>query len=168
MCRKMAKEGAVSTAGPASSINKEADRYEQIINPFGTQDKSQASFEDVPEDHPLCEAVRFAYENNLMQPLTEENFGVDEKANKKDLLLAFYVLAGGTPDVEEMTAFMSQNGIIEADEDLTAGIVPDDVWQLLSMAAGTPAEPLTQTASPDSVTRGELCEMLKVFMESLS
>ncbi len=168
MCRKMAKEGAVSTAGPASSINKEAERYEQIINPFGTQDKSQASFEDVPEDHPLCEAVRFAYENNLMQPLTEENFGVDEKANKKDLLLAFYVLAGGTPDVEEMTAFMSQNGIIEADEDLTAGIVPDDVWQLLSMAAGTPAEPLTQTASPDSVTRGELCEMLKVFMESLS
>ena len=168
MCRKMAGEGMISTAGPASAINEEADRYEQIINPFGTQDKSQAGFADVPEDHPLYEAVHFAYENNLMQPLTEESFGVEEKADKKDLLLAFYVLAGGTADEDEMIAFMTQNGIIEAEEDLTELIKPDDVWQLLSMAAGTPAEPLTETASPDSVTRGELCEMLQVFMKSVS
>ncbi len=168
MCRKMAEEGVIATAGPASAINEEADRYEQIINPFGTEDKSQTEFEDVPEDHPLYEAVRFAYENNLMQPLTETSFGVDEMADKEDLLLAFFVLAGGTPDADEMVTFMTQNGIIEAEEDLTELIRPDDVWQLLSMAAGTPAEPLTETASPDSVTRGELCEMLQVFMESVS
>ena len=39
MLQKLADEGGSFTAGGASAVRAEADRYDQILDPFGTEDR---------------------------------------------------------------------------------------------------------------------------------
>jgi len=99
-----------------------------------------------------------------MDPLTEETFGVDEPARYGDLYTAAYVLIGGGKDVQEAVAALSQYGLADPDADLAAPIAPGEVWQLFSALVGQSIDPLTETADPEAVTRGELAEALMALM----
>ena len=65
---KLNENGARMTAGAASAINANADLFDAILNPFGAVDNTQVELTDVPEGSEHYEAVRFAFENGLMDP----------------------------------------------------------------------------------------------------
>ena len=160
---KLSDDGARMTAGAASAINANADLFDAILNPFGAVDATQVALADVPEGSAHYDAVRFAFEQGLMAPLTEDTFGVDEPATRGDLLAALYVLVGGTRDADEALAAFAEYGLVEADTDLGGLIAPADIWGLFSALAGEEVPALIETASPDDVTRGELAEALMAF-----
>ena len=166
MYAKLAENGVRNTAGAASAINANADLYGAILNPFGAVDATQIAFSDATEDYLHYEAVRYAFENGLMAPLEEGVFGVDAPATEGDLLAAAYVLVGGGRDEAEALEFFAGYGLVPADADLAAPMVPDDAWALFSALVGEEVEPLSETAEPDAATRGELAEMLQAFMEA--
>lgn len=165
MYAKLSENGVRMTAGAASAIAANADRFEASLNPFGAIDATQVAFADTGEDHPLYAAVRYAFENGLMAPLGEDTFGADEPATNGDLLAALYVLVGGEQDAEEALSMFAEYGLVPADTDLAAPMDPADAWSLLSALAGETVEPLTETARPDAATRAELAAMLQAFME---
>ena len=122
---------------------------------------------DAPEGSEHYEAVRFAFEQGMMDPAAEDAFGVDAPANLGDLLAAVNVLIGGGKDADAALAALSDYGLVDPGADLSAPVAPGDVWPLLSALVGQNLEPLTETADPDAVTRGELAEMLMAFVQSL-
>ena len=164
---KLAENGCVRTAGSASAINANADMFDAILNPFGAVDKSQVSFADAPEGSDAYEPVRFVYEQGFMAPLSDDAFGVDEPATAGDLLAAAYALTGGEADADAALAFFAQYGLADADADLSAPIAPEEVWDLLSALVGQQLDPLTQTADPAAVTRGELASALTAFVNGM-
>ena len=167
MYEKLAAEGVRSTAGGAAAINANADLFDSVMNPFGAVDATQVEFTDAAEGSEHYEDVRFAFEEGLMAPLSEDSFGVDEPATNGDVLAAMYALAGGTRDADEALAAFTEYGLVSGDVDLAAPADPEDVWTLLSALVGEPVEPLTETSQPDAATRGELAAMLRAFAESM-
>ena len=167
MYSKLSDDGMRMTAGGAAAINANADLFDAIMNPFGAVDATQVAFDDVTEEHPLYEAVRFAFEEGLMDPAEEAAFGVDLPATNGDLLTAVYVLAGGGKDPQEALEVLADYGLVAPDIDLEAPIAPEDAWAMLSALVDEAVEPMTETAQPDAVTRGELAEMLMVFLNSM-
>ena len=165
MFAKLSDNGLRKTAGSAAAINANADLYDAILNPFGAVDATQIEFTDAAEGGEHYEAVRFAFEQGLMDPVAGDVFGVDEPATVGDLLTAMYVLAGGTKDAEEALAAFAGYGLAPADADLAAPIAPTDFWDLASALVGETVEPLVETADPAAVTRGELAGMLKALTE---
>ena len=164
---KLNENGMWMTAGAASAINANADRFDAILNPFGAVDATQVELADAPEGSKHYEAVRFAFEQGMMDPAAEDTFGVDAPATLGDLLAAVNVLIGGGKDADAALAALSGYGLVDPDADLSAPVAPDDVWPLLSALIGQNLEPLTETANPDAVTRGELAEMLMAFVQGL-
>ena len=160
----LCENGARNTAGAASAINANADWFDAILNPFGAVDASQVAFADVAEDHPLYAAVRYAFEERLMDPLSEDAFGVDEPATTGDLLTASYALIGGDLDADAALATFAEYGLVPADADLAAPMAPADAWSLFSALVGEDVEPMVETAQPDAATRGELAAMLQAFL----
>ena len=161
------ENGSWMTAGSASAINANAELYDAILNPFGAVDNTQVELADAPEGSEHYEAVRFAFENGLMAPLAEDTFGVDEPATYGDLYAAVSALIGNGSDPEAALALFGEYGLADPNCDLSAAIAPNEVWNLFSGLLGTTVEPLTETADPGAVTRGELAEMLKAFTDSL-
>ena len=102
-----------------------------------------------------------------MAPLTEDSFGKGEPATKGDLLAALYVLVGGERDANEALAAFVEYGLVTNDTDLDAPILPEDIWGLLSAVVGQTVSPMTETASPDAVTRAELAEAIMAFVNGL-
>ncbi|MBR2527455.1 MAG: insulinase family protein [Blautia sp.] len=162
---KLLENGARMTAGAASAINQNADLFDTILNPFGAVDNTQVELTDVPEYSEHYEAVRFVFEQGLMDPRAEDTFGVNEPASHGDLYTAVYVMMGGGKDEAEALAALSEYGLADPSAELSASLLPGEVWDLFSALTGQKLEPLTQTASPDIVTRAELAEMLKALME---
>lgn len=164
---KLVESGARMTAGAASAINANAELFDAILNPFGAVDTTQVALSDVAEGSDHYDAVRFAFEQGFMAPVSEEDFGVDAPATQGDLLAALYVLVGGNRDANEALAAFVEYGLVTNDTDLNAPILPEDIWGLLSAVVGHTVEPMTATASPDGVTRGELAEAIMKFVEEL-
>jgi hypothetical protein len=164
---KLAENGARMTAGAASAINENAGLFDAILNPFGAVDATQVELKDAAEGETHYDAVRFAFEEGFMAPLSEDDFGVNEPATQGDLLAALYVLVGGNRDANEALAAFVEYGLVTNDTDLNAPILPEDIWGMLSAVVGQTVEPLTATASPDGVTRGELAEAITKFVEEL-
>ena len=161
------ENGAWMTGGAASKISQNAELYDAVYNPFGAVDKTQAELSDAKEGDAHYEAVRFAFEQGLMLPLTDEAFGTEEPASLGDLLAAAYVLAGGSCDAEEALAVFADYGLVPANADLAAPIAPEDVWGIFSALTGSEIPALVETAAPDAVTRGELAEALTVLLNGL-
>ena len=161
---KLRENGVWMTAGPASAINANADLFEAILNPFGAVDATQVAFDDVPEDHPLYSAVRFAFENGFMAPLSEGTFGAEEPATNGDLLAAMYVAIGGGLDAGEALETFAEYGLVPADTDLDGAMDPADAGTLMSAMAGEEIPPLIETADPAAATRAELAAMLEAFL----
>ncbi len=160
---RLMENGARLTAGSASTINRNAGMFDTILNPFGVADNTQIELTDTPAGSEHYEAVRFVFEQGLMDPLSDDAFGVNEPASHGDLYTAVNVLLGGTKDAQEALSALSIYGLIDPMAELTAPLVPSEVWELLSVLAGEKLDSLVQTASPDAVTRGELAEMLKAL-----
>lgn len=161
------ENGAWMTAGAASAINANADRFDAILNPFGAVDATQIAFADAPEGSAHYEAVRFAFENNLMAARGEDAFGVDDPATNGDVLASMYALIGGGLDAEEALATFAGYGLAPADTDLDVPAEPGDVWALLTALVGDTVQPLTETADPAALTRGELAEALLAFNDMM-
>ena len=164
---KLAENGARMTAGAASAINENAGLFDAILNPFGAVDATQVELKDAAEGDTHFDAVRFAFEEGFMTPLSEDDFGVNAPATKGDLLSALYVLVGGNLDADEALAAFVEYGLVTDDTDLDAPILPEDIWGLLSAVVGKEITPMTETAQSDVVTRAELAEALKAFVESI-
>ncbi len=164
---RMLESGVMRTAGGAASINANADLFDAILNPFGAVDTSQIAFADVPEDSEHYQAVRFAFENRLMLPASDDAFGVDEPATNGDLMAAANAMIGGEPDAEAGLAAFVEYGLAQSDTDLNAPLAPADFWSMMSALAGAQVEAKTETADPEAATRGELAEMLMAFMNSM-
>lgn len=161
--RKIAETGIRSTAGSASAIQAHADLYDVILNPFNAKDSSEIEFADAGEGSEHYAAVRYAFENGLMNPLEETTFGVDAPASVGDVAQALYVLIGGAPNApQDAIDFLSGYGIVPADAQvdtvLTNGL-SDIIFVNFGAAVGMelqPDEPSEKTDLPQ--TRGELAE----------
>ena len=161
MYAKLAENGRRMTAGAASAINANAERFDAILNPFGAVDKSQIAFDDAAEGSDHYEAVRFAFENGLMLPLGETAFGVDEPATEGDLLAAMHVLVGGETDPGEALAAFAELGLVGADDDLATPVTAEEVNGLLGALVGD----AVSLEGEENLTRAGLAEMLMSFME---
>jgi len=164
---KLAENGARMTAGAASAINENADLFDAVLNPFGAVDNTQVELSDVSEGGEHYDAIRFAFEQGFMAPLSEGTFGANEPATQGDLLAALYVLVGGNRDANEALAAFVEYGLVTNDTDLNAPILPEDIWGLLTTVVGEEVPPMTETAQSDVVTRAELAEALMAFVESM-
>ena len=103
---KLVEKGFRYTAGGMSGINDNADMYDEILNPFGAEEKAEMSFTDVSEDREDYDAICFAYEEGTMMPLGEDVFGVDEHARVGELAAYLYMLLGGDYNEEEALSFL--------------------------------------------------------------
>ena len=160
MYGKLYDEGVKFSAGPASAINAEADRYEVILNPFGAVDYSQQGFEDLPEDSEYYDAVLYAMENGFLTAAEETRFGVEDPATEGDLIAAMYVLiGGGSADVDAAIETFAQYGVtdVHPDEAIT-GADADEMFNFISgnLWGGE--------GSSEELTRGQLAKMLQDFM----
>ena len=163
----LCENGARMTAGAASAINANADLFDAILNPFGAVDATQIQFSDAAEGSDHYEAVRFAFENGMMKPASDDAFGVDDPATQGDLLAAANVLIGGECDAHEALAAFVEYGLASNDTDLGATLAADDFWGMMSALTGDTVPATFEPADPAAVTRGELAEMLSAFMSTL-
>ena len=164
---KLLENGTRVTAGAASTINENAGLFDAILNPFGAVDATQVELKDAVEGDEHYDAVRFAFEEGFMAPLSEDDFGANEPATQGDLLAALYVLVGGNRDANEALAAFVEYGLVTDDTELNAPILPEDIWGLLSAVVGKEVPPMTETAQSDVVTRAELAEALMAFVEGM-
>lgn len=109
--QRLVNNGIRSTSGSAAAIAEKADLFDAVLSPFAIAGAAEG-FEDCAKDSPLYEAVTFAYENGLMDPLSDTAFGVDEPATLGDLASMCYVLVGGGLVPDEAIAYLNQFGIV--------------------------------------------------------
>ena len=112
--------GVHSTAGSAAAINANADLYDVILNPFGAKDNSQVELSDIAQGDAYYEAVRFVFENGLMEARAEDAFGVAEDATVGEWALAVYQLLGGAGSQEEAVEALASVGMLAPDSDPAA------------------------------------------------
>lgn len=109
---KLIENGYISTSGSASAINSNAGLFMSVMNPFGSVDKSQIELTDVKETDSFYDAVRFAYEMGYMDSVSENTFGVNEKATLGEYANILYLMLGGNNDPESAVAYLAQFGIV--------------------------------------------------------
>ena len=160
---KLDSEGVKFTAGPASAINAQADRYEVILNPFGAVDYTQAGFEDVPEDAEYYDAVMAVLEGGMMAPVSDTSFGAQDPATEGDLLAALYVMiGGGSADVDAAVETFTQYGITDIKPD--AAITGTEADEML----GWISNGLWQNDSgSEELTRAQLAQLLDEFNQAV-
>ena len=164
--RKAWENGVHSTAGSAAAINANADMFEVILNPFNAKDASQVEFTDAAEGSECYETVRFVFENGIMQPVTEDTFGVEANATLGDLLAGVYVCFGGGPNAaEEAREWLAGYGLVDPDADLDADLTEEVLCTILGDGIGMGIS----TDTPDVVVvRGDLADLLKTVYEAVN
>ena len=133
------------TSGSASAIAGVAGAFNAVLNPFGVQDKSQQEITDITEDSPYYEALRFVYENSLMETVSDSEFGTDLPATLGEFSQIMVTLLGGSFTQEDSIAYLAQYGIVPsapADTVLTAGDLEKMSCSFLAAAAGVQVESL--------------------------
>lgn len=154
----LAEKGPHGTVGPIGALQENADLYDTVINPFHTEDLTQAGFEDVAEDNEHYEAIRFAFESGMIAPKADGIFAPDDPATVRDYLGGLYILlGGGSSDAEACREFLAGYGIVSADEDLDAELTEEFLCRVLNAVAG---QEILTTDTPDAiVTRGDLADL---------
>ena len=155
--------GVHFTAGPASAINAEADRYEAVLNPFGAVDYAQQGFDDVTEEAESYQAIMNMLEQGLMRPVSDTAFGTEEAATQGDLAAALYVLIGGEgPDAAEAVKTFAEFGYGDLEEE--APLTGADADGMLTWLSGG----IWQGGSAEeTLTRGDLAVLLEEFTAAL-
>ena len=169
--QKMVDEGVRFTAGGASAITQNEQLYDEILNPFGAKDSSEVVFEDLPEDHEHYEAVRYVFEEGFMKPVEETVFGVDQEATVGDIAIALFTLGFGEApaDAAEAIEALSDHGIVPASaapEEKLTGKAAETALESFSKAVEVPYS-RNEDAKEEAITRGELAELLKAYVEPL-
>ena len=164
---KLVDEGMRFTVGGAGAIAEYADLYDAVLNPFGAVDSSEVELEDVPEDHEFYEAVRFVYENGIMDPAEETAFGVNNTTTVGDLALALYRIGiGDSSDPQEALETLAQYGILagkyKAGDPLTGKIVNRGLADF-SAAIGVDFRN-DPNAGEQPITRGQLAQLLMDYL----
>ena len=154
----LAEKGPHGTVGPIGALQENAGLYDTVINPFHTEDLTQAGFDDVTEDNEHYEAIRFAYESGMITPKADGIFAPDDPATVRDYLGGLYLLlGGGTADAEACRDLLAGYGIVSAEEDLDAELTEEFLCRVLNAVAG---QELMTTDTPDAVVkRGELADL---------
>ena len=165
---KMIEEGSRFTAGSASAVRSCEDLYDVILNPFESVDPSTVEFLDVPEGHEHYEAVRFAYEYYLMDPLTDDSFGVDDPATVGALCGALYSLLGEDESAQqEALEFFQSYGLVPSSAKTGTALTGGLAAHILSgfsyaIDIEYEADPSLEEDN-DVLTRGELAEVLAAY-----
>ena len=158
------ENGVHSTAGSAAAINANADLYDVILNPFGAKDNSQVELTDITEGDAYYEAVRFVFEEGLMQPVSEDTFGVAENVTVGDWAVALFQLLGGAGSAEEAVGALAQFGILAPDADPANTMTRTDLigsCNILCQAAGVQSLDTELPASEnENATRGDAALMV--------
>ena len=167
---KLLDQGRRFTAGSASAVDANAALYDAVLNPFGAVNAGEVVFTDLPEDHEHYEAVRYVFEEYLMDPLGEDVFGVDENATAGDLALALYSLVFEDPaEAQDALDTLASYGIGPGDwkaEDALTGAGAQRLLSDFSQAIEVEYTP-DADAGDQPLTRGELAELIMAYVESL-
>ena len=122
------ENGIISTAGPASALEAMGEEmYDVTLDPFGSDESASAGFTDVPEDAEFADAVAFVVENELIAPLSETEFGVDEPAQLGDLAVSFYLMAIGDEGYENAISTLASFGILPGDAEQDAQFTREEM-----------------------------------------
>ena len=133
------------TSGSASAIAEVAGAFNAVLNPFGVQDKSQQEITDITEDSPYYEALRFVYENSLIETVSDSEFGTDLPATLGEFSQVMVTLLGGAFTQEDSIAYLAQYGIVpaaSAETELTVGDLDMLSCSFLAAAAGVQLDSL--------------------------
>jgi len=79
--------GVISSSGSIAKINENDNLYDDVLNPFGTVDKSNL-YRDIERGNPYYAALQYVVGGNLMDPQEETVFGSGEKGSVGDFALA--------------------------------------------------------------------------------
>ena len=156
------------TEAGASMINPNADLYDAILNPFGAIDTSEVAFDDLPEDHPQYDVVRYAYENGYLAPVSDTTFGVDQTATYGDLLDVIWAEVGQPAELVGPVEFATTYGIVPQDVDVEAPLTDTEAAQALSTLISMLGMSWTTETEGVEMTRGDLCAMAVQMEEDLA
>ena len=149
-------------AREAANLHKR--RMPVILNPFGAKDNSQVELTDITEGDAYYEAVRFVFEEGLMQPVSEDTFGVAENVTVGDWAVALFQLLGGAGSAEEAVGALAQFGILAPDADPANTMTRTDLigsCNILCQAAGVQSLDTELPASEnENATRGDAALMV--------
>ncbi len=163
------EKGYRGTAAGAGTVQANADLYEAILNPFAAVDAGAVTLTDVGEDREDYEAIRFAYENNLMALTGENAFSPDAPATVGDLFAALYALIGGAPNApEEAIAAFAQLGLAPegtAAADALTFAFRDQTLSGFGALAGVQFPAIGEGRETETMTRGQLAQDLKSLSE---
>ena len=164
----MVSDGLRFTAGGAGAINANAELYDAIFNPFGSSDKTQVVFEDLPEESEYYEAVRLMFEEGLMLPAEETVFDLESDALVGDMAYALYALGfGETPaDLDGARADLGEYGIMAANGANDAALnlsAAEDAFASFNRAVGLPYK-VSGEASDGALSRGEFAELFVQYL----
>lgn len=127
------------TAGSASAVGEVAYAFDAVLNPFGVQDRSEIGLSDLDEADPFYDALRFVFDEGLMAPVSDSEFGTDLPATLGEYSQVMVALLGGAFTQEDSIAYLEQFGIVPsapADTALTVGELDALCCNFLAAAAG--------------------------------
>ena len=110
------------TAGGASAVAGVAQYFQNVLNPFGVQDKSQLTLADFDETSPFYDAVQFCFVSGLLAQASDTEFGTQLPATLGEFSQAMVIILGGAYTQEDSIAFLAQYGIVpmaDADTELS-------------------------------------------------
>lgn len=133
------------SSGSASAISEVSYAFNTVLNPFGVQDKSKMELSDLTEDSPFYDALRFVFDNSLMQAYSGSEFGADNPATLGEFAQVMVMLLGGEFSEEDAIAYLAQFGIVPAapaDTQLTVSELDGLCCNFLAAAAGADLDEL--------------------------
>ena len=148
--QKAKDEGIKIIAYDRLVTNANADLYDVIQNPFGTQDATRMELKDLPEDHPAFGAIRFLFENGFMPAKEDGRILPDEEGTLGDLASALFAALGlGTADdPATAAATLAQYGILPADASPEAPLTWGMYDQVMSGLAAIIGQELPMVSTP--------------------
>ncbi len=166
---RLLADGYRFTSGGAGAINARAELFDEILNPFGAEDLSEAALSDLPEDHAQYEAVRFVFENLLMAAREDGSFGADEPATRGELASALCQL-GGLPAGSEAEAVeaLAQYGILPADSQADEALTAQTAADALAAFSAAIGLDLAPEVPGDALSRGDLAQVLYDYYNALA
>ena len=157
---KLAASGARVTVGSAAAINAQEGMFDAVLNPFGAKDNTQVELTDITEGDAYYDAVRYVFENSLMEAAAEDAFGVNDEATVGEWAVVLVKLLGGSGTPEESIAMLSQIGLMRADADpaaaLTRAALISSCETLCQLAQVPPMDTTLPESASENATRGDI------------
>ena len=142
------------TAGSASAVAGVAQYFQDVLNPFGVQDKSQLTLADFDETSPFYDAVQFCFVNGLLAQASDTEFGTQLPATLGEFSQAMVVILGGAYSQEDSIAFLAQYGIVPMEDAATELSVADLDYLSCNFIAAAWGVALDEFITPDLAELG--------------